>query len=305
VSGDDLGVTLVDAINALVGVHPGFRAAHAKGTCCKGSFTATPDAARLSRSAHFQGDPVPVTLRFSNGSGNPNSPDSEHDGRGMAVKFHLPDGSSTDIVAITLSVFFVRTAKDFLEFTTARVPDPETGAPDMDKVGAFLAAHPEAHQAVGQAIGTPPPASYARCRFHSLHAYRFLDASGGERFIRYRWDPEAGEASLTDDEAQARPSDYLTSELEERFAGGPVVFTLFAQVAAEGDDTTDPTQAWPDDREVVELGRLELTEFTGTGCDAMIFDPTNVTDGIECSADEILAARSAAYSVSYARRTKA
>ena len=80
-------------------------------------------------------------------------------------------------------------------------------------------------------------------------------------------------------------------------------FTLFAQLAGPDDDTTDPTSAWPDDREVIELGRLELTEFTGEGCDAVIFDPTNVTDGIECSADEILAARAAAYSVSYARRT--
>jgi catalase len=303
VPGDDLGATLVDAINDVVGAHPGFRAAHAKGTCCKGSFTATPEAAGLSLAAHLQGEAVPVTLRFSNGSGDPKASDAEHDGRGMAVKFHLPDGSSSDIVAITLSVFFVRTVDAFLEFTRARVPDPTTGGPDMEKVGAFLAAHPEALPAVGQAIGTTPPASYAQCRFHSLHAFRFLDASGGERFVRYRWDPDAGEANLTDEEAQALPPDYLATELEQRIAGAPVGFTLFAQIAGDGDDTTDPTQAWPEGREVVVLGHLELTEFTGDGCDAMIFDPTNVTDGIECSADEILAARAAAYSVSYARRT--
>src|SRR5436309_6260517 len=164
--GDELSVTIVDAINALAGVHPGYRAAHARGTCCEGTFTPTPDAGRLSRAAHLQGDSVPVTVRFSNGNGNPTVPDSEHDGRGMAVKFRLPDGSSTDIVSLTLPVFFVRTPEDFLEFTRARVPDPTTGGPDMEKVGAFLAAHPEAHQAVGLAIGTPPPASYAQCPYH-------------------------------------------------------------------------------------------------------------------------------------------
>ena len=36
----------------------------------------------------------------------------------------------------------------------------------------------------------------------------------------------------------------------------------------------------------------------------LIFDPTNRTDGIEFSADPILLARSAAYSISYERRRK-
>ena len=47
-------------------------------------------------------------------------------------------------------------------------------------------------------------------------------------------------------------------------------------------------------------GTLELTELADV--EALIFDPTRVTDGIECSDDPILAARSAAYGVSFARR---
>jgi len=305
VPGDEQSVTIVDAINDLAGVHPGYRAAHARGTCAEGTFTPTADAGRLSRATHFQGDPVPVTVRFSNGNGNPTVPDSDHDGRGMAIKFRLPDGSSTDIVSLSLSVFFVRTPEDFLDFTRARKPDPATGGPDMEKVGAFLAAHPEAHQAVGLAIGTPPPASYAQVRYHSIHAFRLVDGSGEGRFARYRLDPDAGEAVITDEEAQGRSPNYLTLELEDRLKAGPVVYTLLAQLAGEGDDATDPTVAWPDERETVTLGRLDLTDFTGDGCDKTIFDPTNVTDGIECSEDQILHARSGAYSVSYERRMKA
>jgi catalase len=37
---------------------------------------------------------------------------------------------------------------------------------------------------------------------------------------------------------------------------------------------------------------------------ADVFDPTNVTDGIGLSADPILLARSAAYSISYDHRSK-
>ena len=43
------------------------------------------------------------------------------------MKFRLADGSSTDLVALSLPVFFVRTVPDFLGLMAARVPDPATG----------------------------------------------------------------------------------------------------------------------------------------------------------------------------------
>ena len=83
----DLAEQLVDAINALSGRHPGHRAAHAKGTLCSGTFTASPEAAGITRAAHMQCDPIPVTVRFSNGSGDPGTPDTDRrEGRGMAIK---------------------------------------------------------------------------------------------------------------------------------------------------------------------------------------------------------------------------
>ena len=68
----------------------------------------------------------------------------------------------------------------------------------------------------------------------------------------------------------------------------------------------DPTVAWPEEREVITLGRLEITdvvENAETPESPLVFDPTNVIDGIECSDDQILEARSKAYSVSIERRT--
>src|SRR6188474_162837 len=50
---------IVDAIEAVnSGPHAGHRAVHAKGTVCSGTFTATPEASRLSRTGHLQGDAV-------------------------------------------------------------------------------------------------------------------------------------------------------------------------------------------------------------------------------------------------------
>ena len=53
------------------GIFAGFRAAHAFGRIYAGTFTATPEAKTLSRAAHFQGTPVPVTARLSGSSGDP------------------------------------------------------------------------------------------------------------------------------------------------------------------------------------------------------------------------------------------
>ena len=303
----DLYARIVDAINAINGVHPGHRAAHAKGTWCEATFTPAPQAAGLSRAAHLQGQPVRALVRFSNGSGDPGAHDGLPDGRGMAVRFHLPDGSETDIVALTLPLFFVRTPEDFLAFTNARRPLPGTGQPDPNAVGAFLQAHPEALPAVQAALTAKPPASYVQCAYHSIHAFRLI-GDGGGRWVRYLWEPEAGEAVIDPEEAKSRNRDYLRDELRERLASGPATMRLRVQIAADGDDVDDPTAAWPADRTRTELGRLEITAVVADperdGA-LVVFDPVRVTDGIECSADPILLARPHAYAESASRRTAA
>ena len=105
----DLSEQLVDALNSAYGVHPGHRAAHAKGVLCAATFTASPSAAAISRAAHFDGHPVRAHVRFSNGAGDPTVPDATRDARGIAVKLYLPDGTTTDVIGITLPVFFTRT----------------------------------------------------------------------------------------------------------------------------------------------------------------------------------------------------
>ena len=301
----NLAEQAVNAINDVSGRFDDHRAAHAKGTLCAGTFTPSPGAAELTRAAHMQGDPVRVTVRFSNGSGNPTAPDGERtEGRGMAIKFYLPDGSTSDIVGLTLPVFFVRTVDDFIAFTRSRKPDPETGQPDMEALGAFMGAHPETAAALQLILPTfMPPVSYATCAFNSLHAFR-LEPAG--RWIRYRIEPEAGVQHLPEEEIDGAKADYLQEEIRVRLEREPVRFRLLARLGEEGDPIDDPTAAWPEEREAVELGTIELTgldtsrEHDG---DVLVFDPTRVADGIELSPDEILNFRPHAYAVSVFRRT--
>jgi catalase len=302
---------IVDALSAVNGgPHPGFRAVHAKGTVCAGTFTATPEAKWLSRAAHLQGDPVETTVRFSNASGHPHAPDSDPlAGRGMAVKFHLPDGETTDLVSVPLVVFFARTAEDFLEMTRARIPDPETGQPDPEKLGAYLAEHPEAGIALQKGIPKlAPTTSFATSDYRALHAFGLVDADGGTHWGRYTWEPEEGPEYLDEAPQQDAERDYLQTEIRERLADGIARFTLEFTLANEGDPLEDPTLEWEGDHEVVELGELEVlsvVEDAESPGNPIVFDPMRLTDGIEPSEDQILAARPKAYSVSIERRTQA
>ncbi|HEX3279244.1 MAG TPA: catalase family peroxidase [Thermoleophilaceae bacterium] len=288
-----LAEDVVEAIHALTGEHPGHRTAHAKGTLMTGTFT--PNGSGLTKAAHMQDEPSRVTVRFSNGGGDPNIPDYAQEGRGMAVKFYGPDGSKTDVVALTLPCFFVRTPEDFLSFTQAR-KDPEKLMPD------WFAAHPEALPAIQAHLGSQPPASYATAAYNSIHSFRWIDADGGSRFVRYRFEPEEGEQSLTPEEAKERGRDYLQEDI---LARGESAFRLLVVIADESDPVDDPTVPFPDERERVEVGRLvvdgpELEREQGD--DILVFDPVRVIEGIELSGDPILQFRSDAYRVSVGRR---
>jgi catalase len=304
---DELSERLVDSINEVYGVHPGCRAAHAKGVLCAGTFTPTSQAARLCRAPHLAGPAVRAHVRFSNGSGDPTTPDTERDARGMAVKLYLPDSTTTDIVALSLPAFFARTPEDLLAFNEARRVDPATGQLDLARVGAYLADHPEAMVAVDAAVNLPIPASYTTLTYHSLHAFGFVSGDDVVRYGRYRLVPEAGEETFGQDDAASRGADFLRDELGERLGREPAVFELEVRLAGEGDPIDDPTALWPDSREVIDFGRLELTSLAfdreHDDKDVLVFDPTRVTDGIRVPNDPILLARPGAYSVSVARRT--
>ena len=71
-----LAEKLVAALDALSGLHPGNRPAHAKGLMCSGSFTPAPDARKLTSAPHANRPSTPITVRFSISTGVPTIPDN-------------------------------------------------------------------------------------------------------------------------------------------------------------------------------------------------------------------------------------
>jgi catalase len=286
------------------GFHPGYRGVHANARYYAGTFRATPDARRLSRAAHLQGDAVPVTVRHSNSrSGNPLGPATSVS---MATRFYMPDGTVTDLVMLPLLLFFARTPEETLEFLKAVKPDPSTGEPNTERVGQFLATRPWVANAVRLAKSQPMSVSFAQTAFHALHAFRFVNSKDEEQYARYHWEPQAGVAGQTLEALQKLSPSFLFEEFEERLRKAPVKFDLILQLAGDGDPTDDPSAPWPESRPRLKIGQLDLMRPTSVeeiGDAVMMHDPTRVTDGIEVSDDPVLAARRGVYEVSVAHRT--
>lgn len=291
----------VDAANRTFGAHPGARALHAKGIVCRGTFTATQSAARLTRAAHMRGEPVPATIRVSNGSGDPASPDYAPDVRGLAVKFELPDGSKTDIVSQSLPWFAFDQPDGFIQFLLAQRREPAMAW----RFPAYLLRHPRSISALRVNLpALKPPESYATLRYYGIHAFRLLAPDGSARYVRYEWAPVDGDHRLAGREAKARGRDFLQDEFRERLSQGPARFTLELQLAEPQDPVDDPSQRWPAERDRVEAGTLEITQIDEAGDEGvLVFDPGKVTDGIELSNDPVLQFRPRAYSESVSRRT--
>ena len=293
---------MIETITAEYGHHTGRRALHARGTFARGRFTATPAARELTRAAHMQGEPVDVLLRFSTGGGDPGIPDSMPGVRGMGASFSLPDGSVTDVVCQSAPRFPVHTPEQFEALMKANT----RGRSRAWKLPLFLARNPYAVPTLKPNLESlTPPVGYTTLPYFGVHAFRWLDAGGGSRFVRYTFLPEGGDQRLSGEEAKQRGANYLEEELAERLRSRPACLTYQVQIAQDGDRTDDPYTQWPDDRDRVDVGTLEVLEVIPDpegGDHIHVFDPNRVTDGIETSDDPILAYRREAYSVSANRR---
>src|SRR3977135_3903064 len=294
---------IVELANKVVGVHPGFRVFHAKGVVVEGGFKASAEAARLSRATLFNGSLIPVTVRFSDGSGIPAVPDgSPAMPRGIAIKYHLPGGTDTDMVTNSFKFFPVGTGEDFRDLLQAIVASPPD-APKPTKLEQFFASHPNALKAIGS---LPIPDSFADEEYHGIDAFIFVNKGGQRQAVRYLVVPEKL-VHITPEEAAKQPPNYLFDELAKRIAQKPLVFHLKAQLAEPGDQTKDASQPWPDDRKIVDLGVLTLTKVLPNSLEAekkLLVLPTDPTAGIELSHHPLPSVRSAAYGVSFGRRSQ-
>lgn len=298
---------LLQQLDTMFGVHPGYRAAHAKGLMLTGTFRPSAQARTLTKAPHAVRESTPVTARFSNGTGLPQLPDNIPDAnpRGFAIRFNLAEHVHTDIVSHAINGFPTRDGYEFLEFlraATASGPD----VPSPKPIEVFLAAHPSALAFVE--APKPFPSSLGRETYYAVTAFGFTNEAGQQRFGRYRIIPEAGNDFLSDAEVALIGENYHYEEIQERVARGPIRFRIVVQIAGPGDTVDDATVQWPESRETIEFGTFDLDQVMPDSIAQqkhLIFDPIPRVDGIEASLDPLLELRAAIYLLSGRRRRSA
>jgi catalase len=294
---------MVDALNSVFGQQTSNRAVHAKGVVLTGTFTPSAAAASLTKAPHMQSTPVPVIVRFSDFAGVPTIPDADAlaSPHGMAIRFKLPDGSDSDLVAHSFSGFPTPTTDDFRELLIALAASgPKAAKPTA--LDAYLDGHPIAKTFLTTQKG--PPVSFATLPYYAVNSFKFTNAAGASKFARYQIISEAGEQLLDKEQLARAGPNYLIEEIDKRVAEAPVKFKLVAQLAEADDKIGDPSIAWPDTRKTVELGEIVIEKPVANNDAAeraLLFLPTALPEGIE-PADPMLTARSEAYAVSFSRR---
>jgi catalase len=286
------------------GTTAGYRVVHAKGIVCEGTFTASQEAAKISRAAQFKGGAIPLTMRFSDAAPSPAIADSsgEAQPRGMSIRFALPNQENTDIVAFAHNGFVVGTGEDFLALQKAVVAtDPSQ--PHPWPIEAFLGSHPRALKFVQDLHTTP--VSFTTEAFFGNNAFVFVSDARVKQAGRYQILPVAGQRYLSDADAKAAAPNFLFTDLRSRLSNGPAKFRLVLQLPGAGDATNDASIVWAADRKTVELGIITVTSVVADSDaaeKALAFDPTRLTDGIELSDDPLPALRSEVYMLSRMHR---
>ena len=295
--------SIVEALKAVAGDPPKARASFAKGRCVRGTYTASDRAEEITKSRSFTG-PSRVLARFSVGGGNPEAADTDNgELRGFAFRLGDDDHRS-DILAQSAPVHFARTLDQMLAFLKARIPGPD-GKSDMASVKAFSAANPETLHQANYISAHPLPGSFADTTYWGVHSFPATNLKGETRFIKFKVTPPGGDVTPTRHEGKAKSADFLHDDLKSRIAAGDVRFSVMALLDRPGDPVMDVTIRWPDEdrREMVRLGTIVITGVEPNElCDASIFNPANLAEGIGHPPDEIFAARSAAYTISLAKR---
>jgi catalase len=275
-------LTPAKIVNALAppgGAALGFRRNHAKGICFTGSFESN----------------------FNLATADPKAPDATVRVRGLGLRIVASDGSEWRMAMIDAPIFAVSTPQAFYALLKASADKS-----DPDAMKNFAAAHPEIGAFAAWAGSAPWTASFAQEQYNSLNSFIFTNAAGQDQAVRWSFVPAAQPEAISPDQLKARGDGFLDADITQRVHSAPQRWMLVVTVANPGDPTADPTKAWPEDRRKVEAGTLVVNAIEPEPdgpCRDLNFDPTVLPPGMHVSDDPFPAARSAAYSVSFNRRT--
>jgi catalase len=293
------------------------RVVHARGFVAYGEFEATgtwgdEPIERYTRAKLFNtpGKKTDLAIRFSSVIGGRDSSEAARDPRGFAVKFYTEDGN-WDIVGNNLAVFFIRDAIKFPDVIHSLKPDPITFRQESARIFDFMSQTPEAmHMLVNLFSPRGIPADYRHMQGFGVNTYKWVDAEGGTKLVKYHWLPKQGVKSLTEADAaviQGQDLGHASKDLYEAIERGEYPqWDLYVQLMEDGEhpeldfDPLDDTKVWPEnDFEPKLVGTMTLNRNITDHHDEneqSAFGTGVLVDGMDFSDDKMLIGRTFSYS---------
>ncbi|MFY2837371.1 catalase [Achromobacter xylosoxidans] len=291
------------------------RIVHARGSAAHGYFECYEPLTDLTRASLFaeQGKCTPVFVRFSTVAGERGSKDTARDVRGFAVKFYTDEGN-WDLVGNNMPVFFIQDAMKFPDLVHAVKPEPHHGMPQAasahDTFWDFVSLMPEStHMLMWLMSDRAIPRSYRMMQGFGVHTFRFVNAQGESRLVKFHWNPLQGTHSQVWDEAvkvSGADPDFHRRDLWEAIdAGHGPQWELGVQVFTEEEaerfsfDVLDATKIVPEELVPVRpIGRMVLDRnpdnfFAET--EQVAFCAAHVVPGVDFTNDPLLAGRIHSY----------
>ncbi|WP_367352329.1 catalase [Achromobacter animicus] len=291
------------------------RIVHARGSAAHGYFECYKPLTDLTAASLFAeaGKRTPVFVRFSTVAGERGSKDTARDVRGFAVKFYTDEGN-WDLVGNNMPVFFIQDAMKFPDLVHAVKPEPHHGMPQAasahDTFWDFVSLMPEStHMLMWAMSDRAIPRSYRMMQGFGVHTFRFVNAQGESRLVKFHWNPILGTHSQVWNEAvkvSGADPDYHRRDLWEAIDAGhgpewELGVQVFTEDQAEGFsfDVLDATKIVPEELvPVVPIGRMVLDRnpdnfFAET--EQVAFCAAHVVPGVDFTNDPLLAGRIHSY----------
>ncbi len=294
------------------------RVVHARGATAFGVFVADGTVgdepiSSYTRAKLFQekGKETEVAVRFSTVAGGRDSSEAARDPRGFAVKFYTEDGN-WDLVGNNLGVFFIRDAIKFPDFIHSQKPDPVNFDRQVaNRVFDFASQTPESlHMFTLVFSPRGLPANYRTQQGFGVNTYKWVNAAGETRLVKYHWLPAQGVRSMTAEDAAAVQAGELgahTKDLYEAIGRGNFPsWDLHVQLMDDHDhpeldfDPLDDTKVWPEnDFPLRKVGTMTLNrapENFFLESEQIAFGTGVLVDGLDFSDDKMLVGRTFSYS---------
>lgn len=291
------------------------RIVHARGSGAHGYFECYRPLSDLTQASLFAeaGKRTPVFVRFSTVAGERGSADTARDVRGFAVKFYTDEGN-WDLVGNNIPVFFIQDAMKFPDLIHAAKPEPHFAMPQAatahDTFWDFVSLMPEStHMLLWIMSDRAIPRSLRMMQGFGVHTFRFVNAKGESRFVKFHWNPAAGTHSLAWDEAvkiSGADPDFHRRDLWEAIeAGAYPEWELSVQVFTEEQaekfsfDVLDATKLIPEELvKLTPIGKMVLNRnpdnfFAET--EQVAFCTAHIVPGLDFSNDPLLAGRIHSY----------